>query len=151
MNAIQFLKKEHETAKRAFAEIQAASAEQRGPLWAKLAPELKVHEQMEEAALYGPVAREVGSRDETLTDWEELHHEEVAEAEALIEEIDGLDPTDDEWLENVQELRQALEHHIQQEEGDIWPRIQGVWDEAKLEDAGQKMEALKREKMPRAA
>jgi hypothetical protein len=151
MNAIHFLKTEHETAKRAFAEIQAASAEQRGPLWAKLAPELKVHEQMEEAALYGPVAREVGSRDDTLTEWEAHHHEEVAEAEALIEEIDGLEPTDDEWLANVQELRQALEHHIQQEEGEIWPRIQRVWDEAKLEDAGQKMEALKREKRPRAA
>ena len=70
MNAIQLLKNDHETAKRMFGQIQAARAEQRGELWAKLKPELKVHEQMEEEALYGPVAREVGSRDQTLKDWQ---------------------------------------------------------------------------------
>ena len=53
-----------------FAEIQAASADERAQLWAKLEPELKVHEEMEEAALYGPVASEVGSKDETLKEWQ---------------------------------------------------------------------------------
>jgi hypothetical protein len=62
MNAIHLLKREHEQAKRALAQILEASAGQRGELWAKLQPELKVHEQIEEAALYGPVAQEAGSR-----------------------------------------------------------------------------------------
>jgi hypothetical protein len=151
MNAIQLLKKEHETAKRMFGEIQAASAGQRGELWAKLEPELKVHEQIEETALYGPVAQEVGSTDETLKEWQEHHQEEVSEAEAMITEIGGLNATTDEWLSKVEELQLTLEHHIDEEEGDIWPRIQQAWDEAKLEHAGQQMETLKRQKMPRAA
>lgn len=151
MNAIQLLKNEHETAKRMFGQILAASAAQRAELWAKLEPELKVHEQIEEAALYGPVAQEIGSTDEALNEWPEQHHEEVVEAEALIKEIDGLDSATDEWLEKVEELQEALEHHIDEEEDDIWPRIQQVWDEAKLEHAGQQMETLKRQKMPRAA
>ena len=149
MNAIQLLKGEHEKAKSAFEEIQNASPEQRGEIWSKLQPELKVHEQMEETALYGPVAREAS--DETLQEWQEEHHEEVADAEALIAEIDGLDPTADEWLDKIEELQEALEHHIQEEEGDIWPRIQQVWDQAKLDQAGEQMATLKREKMPRAA
>ena len=151
MNAIELLKNEHEKAKRAFGEIQAASADQRAQLWAKLEPELKVHEQMEEAALYGPVASEVGSRDETLREWQEVHHDEVTEAEALIQEISGIDSTTDEWMEKIEELQETLEHHIQEEEGDIWPRIQRVWDESKLEHAGEQMETLKRQKMPHAA
>jgi hemerythrin-like domain-containing protein len=151
MNAIQLLKNEHETAKRAFGQIQAASAEQRAALWAKLQPELKVHEEIEEAALYGPVADEVGSRDETLKEWQGHHLEEVGELEALIQELDGTDPASDEWMEGIEELQQTLEHHIQEEEGDIWPRIQRAWDQSKLEHAGEKMEALKRQKMPRAA
>jgi len=151
MNAIQLLKSEHEKAKRAFAEIQAASADQRAPLWAKLEPELKVHEEMEETALYGPVAQELGSRDQTLKDWYEHHREEVTEAEALIQEIDGLDPISDDWVEKVEELQETLEHHIEQEEGDIWPRIEQAWDQSKLEHAGQQMETLKRQKMSRAA
>jgi hemerythrin-like domain-containing protein len=151
MNALQFLKNEHETAKRMFGQIQAASALQRGELWAKLEPELKVHEQIEEAALYGPVAQEVGPTDETLDEWTEHHHGEVSEVEGLIQEIGGLDSTTDEWLKKVEELQEALELHIDEEEDDIWPRIQQVWDEEKLERAGQQMATLKRQKMPRAA
>ena len=149
MNAIQLLKGEHDKAKRTFEEIQNAGAAERGEIWSKLQPELKVHEQMEETALYGPVARDAG--DETLKEWQEEHHDEVADAESLIEEIDGLDPTADEWLDKIEELLEALEHHIEEEEGDIWPRIQQVWDQTRLEQAGEQMAALKREKMPRAA
>jgi hemerythrin-like domain-containing protein len=151
MNAIQLLKNEHEKAKQAFEEIQGASANQRASLWAKLEPELKVHEEMEEAALYGPVAQDLGATDQTLKEWQEHHHEEVTEAEALIQKIDGLDSTTDDWLDRVEELQETLEHHIQEEEGDIWPRIQRAWDQSKLEYAGQQMEILKRQKMSRAA
>ncbi len=151
MNAIQLLKSEHEKAKQAFAEIQAAAANERTLLWAKLEPELKAHEEMEEVALYGPVAQELGSTDPTLTEWHEHHHDEVTEAEALIQEINGLDSTSDDWVEKLEELQEALEHHIEEEEGDIWPRIQQAWDQPKLESAGQQMEILKRQKMSRAA
>src|SRR4029453_2736383 len=99
MKAIQLLKNDHETAKRMFGQILAASAAQRAELWAKLEPELKGHEKIEEAALSGPVAQEIGSTDEALNEWPEQHHEEMGEAEALIKEIDGLDSTTDEWLE----------------------------------------------------
>jgi hemerythrin-like domain-containing protein len=151
MNAIQFLKTEHEKAKQGFADIQAADAAGRAALWAKLEPELKLHEQMEETALYGPVAQDVGAKDETLKDWPEHHHAEVGEAEMLIQEIDGLDATSDEWLEKVEELQEALEDHIEEEESDIWPRIQQAWDESKLDHAGQQMDAMKSRKAARAA
>lgn len=151
MNAIQFLKNEHEKAKRAFEDIQAASSDQRAQLWAKLEPELKMHEEIEEVALYGPVAQEVGSKDQTLKEWQEHHRGEVVEAEALIEEIDGLDPTADEWIDRVEELQETLEHHIEEEEGNIWPKIEQAWDRSKLEHAGQQMETLKRQKTSRAA
>jgi len=151
MNAIQLLKNEHETAKRTFGQIQAASADQRAQLWAKLEPELKVHEQIEEAALYGPVAQEVGSSDQSLKEWQEHHHQEVAELEALIQEIGGLDPTANEWMEKIEELQETVEHHVREEEGYIWPRIQQAWDQSKLEHAGEQMETLKRQKIPRAA
>lgn len=151
MNAIQLLKNEHEKAKRAFGEIQAASADQRAQLWARLEPELKVHEEMEETALYGPVAQEVGSRNQKLREWQEHHRAEVLEAEALIQEIGGLDPTTDEWIEKVEELQETLEHHIEEEEGDIWPLIEQAWDQSKLEHAGRQMETLKQQKVSRAA
>jgi hemerythrin superfamily protein len=151
MNAIDLLKQDHQEARRGFEEIEAAEAPRRGALWAKLAPELKAHEKREEEALYGPVAREAGSQDAALQDWQAHHQEEVEEAEELIQEIGGLDSASEEWMERVEELRQMLEHHIEEEEGEAWPRIQEAWGEAKLEQAGQQMETLKRRAKSRAA
>lgn len=151
MDAIQMLKHEHEQAKKMFGEIEQASGERRGQLWTKLKPELKVHEQLEEAALYGPVAREVGTKDSKLSEWEEHHHEEVSELESMIQDIDELEPSEPQWMEKVKELQQTLEHHIEEEEGDIWPRIQQLWDRAKLTQAGDQMATMKPQKMQQAA
>ena len=143
MNAIEYLKKEHIKARAAFKKIETStSGSQRGELWRKLRPELEVHEQMEEAHLYGPVARET-QVDEDLAAWEQEHRQDVQEAETLINEISRLDPADEKWLEMIQKLREALEQHIEKEEEDIWPHIEEVWDRPRLEEAGRQMEGMK--------
>ena len=42
--------------------------------------------------------------------------------EDLIGEIDELDPEDDKWLAKVKKVHESLQHHIQEEEGEIFPR-----------------------------
>ena len=141
MNAIQFLKKQHEEAKAGFQKIEDASEGQRGKLWEHLSPELKLHEQMEEKHLYGPVSKE--TKEPALTSWPERHAREVHEAEQLIAAITRRSPQGSEWLQEVKHLHTALEAHIREEEQDIWPRIEKAWDRTQLEDAGKKMEAMK--------
>jgi iron-sulfur cluster repair protein YtfE (RIC family) len=145
MHAIQFLKEQHGEAKAGFQKVESAPANQRRSHWQKLRPELELHEKMEETCLYGPVARE-RQVDEMLASWERTHHQEVQEAESLIKKIDGLDPANDEWLQTVKKLRGALEEHIRKEEGEIWPKIERIWDSARLEEAGREMEAMKSQK-----
>jgi hypothetical protein len=96
---------------------------------------------MDEMHLYGPVARE-STADETLASWPERHHREVQEAEQLIERIDQGSPEGHDWLPLVQRLKNALETHIQEEEHEIWPRIERVWNAAQLERTGVEMEAM---------
>ena len=146
MDAIQFLKQQHEEAKQMFGRIEQAQGGERERLWQQLGPELKAHEQIEERHLYGPVARDVPD----LAEWEQQHREEVHEAEVLIKKIDETDASDRSWLEHVRELKTALEHHIQEEEGEVWPKIRQAWDAAKLEKAGKQMGATTR-KAKRAA
>jgi hypothetical protein len=146
MDAIQFLKQQHEEAKQMFGRIEQAQGGERERLWQQLGPELKAHEQIEEQHLYGPVAREASD----LAEWEQHHREEVQEAETLIRQIDETDASDQGWMGHVRELKSALEHHIQEEEGTIWPKIRQVWDAGKLEKAGKQMAATKR-KTSRAA
>ena len=140
MNAIEVLRQMHVEAKSAFQKIEQAGPDQRGTLWSKLAPELKMHEQVEERFVYDPVTQEIGSRDPMLADWHERHHREVGEAERMIGEIDRMEPRENRWLQMVTQLRTTLEQHIQTEEGQIWPKIQQMWDANKLEHAGEQIQ-----------
>ena len=112
MDAIQFLKQEHLKAKAAFAELLEAPPAQRGALWKELQPELKAHEAIEEACLYGPIAEEQPS-DTRLSEWvSDRHEEEVSEVESLIKETEQLDSKDQAWLDTVRRIHSALENHI---------------------------------------
>jgi hemerythrin-like domain-containing protein len=149
MDAIQFLKQEHQKAKAAFGKLLEASPAQRGPLWKELQPELKAHEAIEEACLYGPI-EEDGPSDPRLSAWvSERHEEEIGEVEGLIKKTERLDPKDDAWLETIRAIHSALENHIEQEEGEIFPRIGQVWDAKRLARAGEEMSEMKTEKAGR--
>jgi hemerythrin-like domain-containing protein len=143
MDALEILREMHVEAKAGFQKIEQASPDQRGGLWNKLRPELVHHEQIEERFVYDPVAREIGSSDPTLSGWDQRHHGEVGEAEHLIEQLGGMEPRDDRWMQMVVQLRSALERHIQTEESEIWPRIRQVWGADKLEQAAGPMQQAK--------
>jgi Hemerythrin HHE cation binding domain len=135
MNAIAFLKEQHEEAKRGFQGIAQGRPEQRGILWAALRPKLKLHEQLEETHVYGPAAQDARLTD-PLASWPARHQEEVREAERLMETIDRQPAGEGEWMRTVEQLRTALERHIQEEESKIWPAITRVWDEGRLDQVG---------------
>jgi iron-sulfur cluster repair protein YtfE (RIC family) len=150
MDAIQFLKQEHQKAKAAFAKLLEASPAQRGALWKELHPELKTHEAIEEACLYGPLEEEQPS-DARLSEWvSDRHEEEVGEVEAMIKQTEQLEPASDAWLGTVRQIHSALESHIKQEEGEIFPRIGQVWDAGRLAKAGQEMTEMHDEKVGRS-
>ena len=146
MNAIEWLKQEHVKAKTEFARVLGAPADEREDLWAQLTPELKVHEQIEEACLYEPVSRDAAGIDPMLAQWRSDHQKEVETVERLIMETEDLDGETAEWLEKVNEIHSNLQAHIAEEEGSIFPRIAQLWDSARLGRVGQELEQMKTEK-----
>ena len=149
MDAIQFIKQEHTRAKAAFAKLLGAAPAKRGDLWSKLQPELKAHEEIEEACLYGPILDE-GPSDTKLLDWvSDRHSDQVEKVEDLVDKTESLDPKGEQWLATVQQIHGALENHIRQEEGEIFPRIAKLWDQAQLAKAGEEMSEMKAEKSGR--
>jgi iron-sulfur cluster repair protein YtfE (RIC family) len=151
VNAIQFLKQEHQKAKAAFDKVLQASPQQRGGLWQELAPELKLHEEIEDTCLYEPLARDAASKDKELAQWRQQHQAEVEKVGGLLETIRQLRSEESAWLGKVKEVHGALEHHIQEEEGTIFPKIGKVWDESRLERAGTQMAEMKSKHMGRVA
>jgi hemerythrin-like domain-containing protein len=143
MDAIKFLEQEHEKAKAAFGKLLEASPAERGRLWKALQPELKGHEELEEACLYGPLESD-GVTDTKLSGWvSDRHEEQVHEVEGLIEQTERLEPKEARWLATVRQIHDALQKHIQEEEGEIFPRIARAWDHDRLEKAGAEMRDMK--------
>jgi len=143
MDALEILRQMHVEAKEAFEKIHHADVGDRGGLWAKLRPELVLHEQLEERFVYDPASHDVGHSDPMLSGWHDRHHHEVEQAEAMIHRIGDIDSHDGRWLSMVTELQTTLEGHIHTEEVEIWPRIRSMWGSDKLEDAGGKLNAAK--------
>jgi hemerythrin-like domain-containing protein len=146
MNAIEFLKHEHQTAKAAFAKVLDAAPEKRGELWKRLTPELKAHEQIENAGLYQPLSRDAATKDSRLAGWRQQHQAEVEKVEGLMTEIERLRPEEQQWLTKVKEVHSSLETHIKEEEGEIFPRIGQVWDVERLDRSGREMSEMKSKK-----
>src|SRR4030095_8491478 len=147
MDAIQFLKQEHQKAKAAFEHLLKAAPEARGKLWTKLQPELEVHEKIEDGELYEPLARDAGKTDSILAEWRKKHQTEVDKVEGLIKEMGKLDPEEASWLTKLKAVHASLESHIREEEQDIFPRISKAWDETKLEHARTEMQEMKAKKV----
>jgi iron-sulfur cluster repair protein YtfE (RIC family) len=147
MDAIQFLKQEHQKAKAAFEKVLNAAPASRGQLWTKLQPELEAHEQIEDACLYKPLSRDAGEKDSKLAEWRKKHQQEVDQVDGLIQELAKLEPEDTSWLTKLKAVQTSLESHIRQEEQDIFPRISKAWDKTKLEHAGTEMQEMKAKKV----
>jgi hemerythrin-like domain-containing protein len=150
MDAIQFLKQEHQKAKAAFEHLLKAAPDARGELWTKLQPELEVHEKIEDGALYEPLSRDAGKTDSLLAEWRKKHQTEVDKVEGLIKEMGKLDPAETSWLTKLKAVHASLESHIREEEQDIFPRISKVWDDKKLEQAGTAMKEMKAKQLKTA-
>jgi hemerythrin-like domain-containing protein len=107
----------------------------------QLTSALVVHELIEENVLYPALKPHRDAREVVLEGYQEHHV-----ADVLVRELERL-PTDDErWGATFKVLKENIEHHIEEEEGDMFPTARSVLDREQLESIGLRMEALKAER-----
>jgi hemerythrin superfamily protein len=82
---------------------------------------LIAHSTVEEEIFY-PAAREA-LEEQRLLDEAEVEH---ATAKDLIEQIQSMDPTDELYDAKVKVLGEYVQHHVQEEEGELFPRCQAA-------------------------
>ena len=102
---------------------------------------LTVHATVEEELFY-PAAREVLEDDEDLVDEADIEH---ASAKELIAQIEAASPDDDHYDAKVKVLGEYIEHHVKEEEGEVFPQAR----RAKMDLAalGEQLEQRKTELM----
>jgi hemerythrin superfamily protein len=145
MDAIVLLKNDHKTVEKLFKQFEKL-AKQGSPdpkakadLVAEMIQELTTHTFIEESVFY-PAAKAAGPKDEVLESVEE-HHLVVW----LLSELGGLDPADESYDAKVRVLMENVRHHVEEEEGELFPEIRKAVGRKLLQDLGEQMEAAKKE------
>ena len=97
----------------------------------------------------GNVLPEKAVRDE-LKDMVEEALEEHQEVKTLLEEIEGLDPDGDQFSASLEELMENVEHHVAEEEDEMFPKVRERCDQATLDRLGDQLESAKGKQQRRA-
>jgi hemerythrin superfamily protein len=145
-NANELLRKDHRKVNQLFGRFKKAeTGEEKAPIVEEALHELEVHTQIEEEVYYPAVRAGMDDDDEDLMDEAEEEHHVV---DVLAEEIKRLDPDDDEYSAKFTVLSENVEHHIEEEEGEMFPKAMEVLGRSKLEELGRRMAERKQELMP---
>jgi hemerythrin superfamily protein len=135
MNAIEMLKKEHRAVEDLFEKFESAkSADARRQAFEKIADALAVHAAIEEKHFY-PAVKAKATEDVLLEAVEE--HLEI---KRVIADLLALDAADETFDAKVKVLKEDVEHHVEEEETILFPKVKKILDEELLATVGAAME-----------
>lgn len=136
MHAIDLLKSQHREVEKLFAALgKAKDAREKQKLFGELADSLAGHATIEEHQFY-PAVRAKRTEDILLESLEE--HLGIKRVLADLLKIDAKDKT---FEAKLKVLEEQVEHHVGEEEKELFPKVKKVLDKEELETLGEKMEA----------
>ena len=140
MNVIELLKNDHQEASSLMEQIELADKGDRSAkeLFTQLKQALTLHTQVEEQIFYPALKSFEETKDMVPEALEE--HQEVDE---LLAEMAALSPGNDEFMDKLTELRDSVEHHVEEEENEMFPKAEKVLGESRLQEMGRQMQQMK--------
>jgi hemerythrin superfamily protein len=139
VNAIDLLEKQHRDVEELFEEFESAgdgAQKTRERLCREISDQLAVHAEIEEKLFY-PESKQA--------DTEELLRESVEEHLAmkriLAEIIEG-GIEDEQFDARMKVLQEQVEHHVEEEERELFPKVKKACSKEELDDLGNRMSAL---------
>jgi hemerythrin superfamily protein len=144
-DATLLLVRDHAEVKKLFKQYEKfadadADGDERRALAEQICAMLTVHATIEEEIFY-PAAREAGIESDLLDEAEVEH----ASAKDLIAQIQGMEPDDDLYDAKVTVLGEYIDHHVQEEEGEMFPKCRKAAMD--LADLAQQLSERKAELM----
>jgi hemerythrin-like domain-containing protein len=137
MDAIAMLKADHDKVKELLSRLDSTTergVKTREELFATIKGELTVHETIEEEIFYPALKEHPKAKDLVLEAYEEHHV-----VDTVMAELEGLDVSDETWGAKATVMKENVEHHIEEEEGEMFKQARQVFDRQELEDLGARM------------
>ena len=149
MNAFQLLKEDHKKVAGIFEKLEPTTergVKTREELFTQLKTELDIHAYVEETIFYPALKEADETHDIILEGYEE--HKVV---KTLLGELDELAKDQEEWGAKLKVLQENVEHHVEEEEGEMFKSARKVLSEEQAKELGARMEAAKTEEKKKAA
>ena len=143
MNAFQLLKEDHQKVSGIFQQIEPTTerAEKtRTELFAQLKQELDIHARIEETIFYPSIKRAAETREIVLEGFEEHHVIKM-----ILKELEAMPVDTEEWAAKVKVLKDNVEHHVEEEEGEMFQKARDVLSEDEINRLGVQMEEMKKQ------
>ena len=143
MNPFNLLKSDHEKVAGILASIEETTeraAKGRDELFARLKEELDLHAKIEEEIFYPALEDSEETRDVTLEAYEE--HNLVKQ---LLAELESQPKDTEEWTAKFTVLKENVEHHVEEEEGEMFKKARKVLSEDEIETLGNRLQEAKKQ------
>jgi len=126
----QLLKKDHKVVKEILGQLEETDnkSKKRDELFQKLKVELVPHMKAEEIAFYPPLIAKKDARDVALEGVEEHHVSDM-----VFKELETMPKDQDQWAAKLSVFKELVEHHIQEEEGQVFKATEEVLSEDKIQ------------------
>jgi hemerythrin-like domain-containing protein len=141
-DAISMLKEDHDKVKKLLNQLDSTTergVKTREELFTKIKQELHMHEAIEEEIFYPAVKEHPKMKDLVLEAYEE--HNVV---DMVMREIEGV-PFEETWGAKPTVMKENLEHHIDEEEDEMFNQARQVFESHELIELGSQMRARKEE------
>lgn len=145
MKATLLLKRDHQLVSglfRDFEKLPGDDLKGRRDLFARIRLELEVHARIEEELFYAELAKIDEAED--LVREARTEHDLVKD---LLAEIGRMKQDDSDYVAKVAVLRENVEHHVEEEEGEIFPLAKKHLSSERLEKIADQIERRKEELM----
>ena len=143
MDAITLLKSDHEKVSAIFEKLEPTTEralKTREELFAKLKAELDVHAHIEETIFYPAIIKNEEIKDIVMEGLEE--HKQ---AKTLLREIPNLSDGSEKFEAKLKVLMEDIEHHVKEEEEEMFPKVKKAFDKEELEELGAELETAKQD------
>lgn len=146
MDAFNLLKADHRKVEELFKRLEQESGKRKLTVFEQIRTELELHTHIEEKIFYPALEKPEETHDLTLEAYEE--HDVVKK---LLKSLSRARTANDEWEAQAKVLQENVEHHVEEEENELFQKASSVLSEEELESLGEKMEAEKERKQSRSA
>lgn len=141
MNAIELLKNDHAVVADLFKKVEATEESEHPAIFVKIKAELDVHAHIEETIFY-PKLKAEGKKE--LVDIVLEGIEEHRQVKMFLRELDGLAEDSEKFEPKLKVLIEDVEHHVKEEEEEMFPMVEDQFDADVLDELGAAMEAEKK-------